>query len=177
MGGYSYYKKSFVFSQGCICWLSKAKILMGNKEIENKGFVGSIISPHALMLWLQGAEPRSAQSALALWNLVQLQRSSISVYARIKALKALAIGYKKVLTLPAVDDTAGATQLRVQSSPVDSIACVRCQNTAINDAASPPRGLQTASSVTSVGDCDDCIQPRPPCILHGLYVETRQWCH
>ena len=43
---------------------------MGNKEIENKGFVGSIISPHTLMLGLQGAEPRPAQSALALWNLV-----------------------------------------------------------------------------------------------------------
>ena len=94
---------------------------MGNKGIENKGFLGSIISPHALMLGLQGAVPRPAQSALALWNLVQLQRSSISVYARIKALKGLAIGYKKVLTLPAVDDTAGATQLRVQGSPVASI--------------------------------------------------------
>ena len=63
----------------------------------------------------------SVCSALCPSSLVQLQRSSISVYARIKALKALAIGYKKVLTLPAVDDTAGATQLRVQSSPVDSI--------------------------------------------------------
>ena len=111
------------------------------------------------------------------WNTVQLQWSvSISVYTRIKAVKGLAIGYKKVLTLSAVDELAwhrcGDT---AQDYAWTVLYCVRYQVTAHQWcilASSPgsadrrPCQCHQCRGSRQHGDCDDCIHHTAPASMH-----------
>ena len=109
------------------------------------------------------------------WNLVQMQRSvSISVYTRIKALKGLAIGYKNVLTLSAVDEH-GLTQMRRHSSGLCVDSIVLCKISGHSPSMMHPRLLpgvcrqcqcHQCRGSRQHGDCDDCIHYTAPASMH-----------